>query len=72
MGRTLSSILVLIVIVFVGALGYFYIQEGSFEGAGARMDDAIVEVADNTEAAVREGAEATGDFVDDMTDGDAQ
>lgn len=72
MGRTLSSILVLIVIVFVGALGYFYIQEGSFEGAGARMDDAMVEVADNTEAAVREGAEATGDFVDDMTDGDAQ
>lgn len=71
MGRTLSSILVLTVIGFAGVLGYFYVLEGSFEGAGARMDDAIVEVADATEDAVRDGAEATGEFVEDLSDDDA-
>ncbi|MAK62314.1 MAG: hypothetical protein CMK09_15195 [Ponticaulis sp.] len=71
MGRFLSSILVLTLIVFVGALGYFYIQEGSFEGAGQRMDTELAQAAEKTERAVNEAGDATEDFVEDLSDGDS-
>ena len=72
MGRLLTSIIVAVVFLFVGALGFYYIQEGSFEGAGARMDDTLVDVANNTEEAAREAGDATQAFVDDLRDDDVE
>lgn len=72
MGRVLSSFIAIVVLVFVGALGFFYLQEGSFEGAGARMDDTLVDVAQNTDEAMREAGEATEDFVQDLNDDDVE
>ena len=67
----LTFIIGLVLIVFVAVLGFYYLQEGSFEGAGARMDDTMAEAAENTEEAMEEAGEATEDFVDDLGNDDA-
>ena len=72
MGRTLGALLTFVIVIFVGAMGFFYIQEGSFEDAGARMDDALVILADNTEEAVNEAGDATEAFVEDLQDDEPQ
>ena len=63
------SIVAFLSVVFLVALGVFYVQEGSFAGAGAKMDETLVKVGDETAEAVENTGEATKDFIDDMTDG---
>lgn len=55
MGRFLSGLIVLIAAIFLIILLYFRIAEGSFEGAGERMDALLG-------AAAEETGEAAGDI----------
>jgi len=65
----ITSILAMVSIVFLVALGIFYIQEGSFEGAGARMDSALTGLPDNAARAASETAETANDVIEDIADG---
>ena len=65
----ITSILAMVSIVFLVALGIFYIQEGSFEGAGARMDSALTDLPDNAARAASETAETANDVIEDIADG---
>ena len=51
MRNPLVSLLVVAGVLFVGAMGFFYIQHGSMEGAGAEMDAVLADAADATAAA---------------------
>lgn len=66
----LGAILTILVVAFVATLGFFYIQEGSFEGAGERMDDVAAEAEVKTKEAADNVGEATEEFIDDVSDGD--
>lgn len=39
--RPVTFLLTLVVLAFAAVLGFFYLQEGSFEGAGRRMDNIL-------------------------------
>lgn len=65
----ITSILAFVSIVFLVALGIFYIQEGSFEGAGARMDSVLTDLPDNAARAATETAETANDVIEDIADG---
>lgn len=65
-----GAILTLLVVAFVATLGYFYIQEGSFEGAGERMDEVAAEAEVKTRETAEDVGEATEEFVEDVSDGD--
>tara|TARA_B100000749_G_C18178968_1_gene363043 strand:- start:82 stop:324 length:243 start_codon:yes stop_codon:yes gene_type:complete len=72
MGRNpITFILGAIVLVFVAAMGFFYLQEGSFEGAGARMDTTMSELADETGDALDRAGDATEDVINDITEDEA-
>ncbi|MFC6197280.1 hypothetical protein [Ponticaulis profundi] len=72
MGRNpITFILGAIVLVFVAAMGFFYLQEGSFEGAGARMDTTMSELADETGDALDRAGDATEDVIKDITEDEA-
>tara|TARA_R110000787_G_scaffold147738_2_gene261585 strand:- start:722 stop:952 length:231 start_codon:yes stop_codon:yes gene_type:complete len=64
-----STILAVICIVFLIALGIFYVQEGSFEGAGARMDATLSTLPEDAAKAANETAESAGDVIEDIADG---
>ena len=70
MRNPLVSLLVVAGVLFVGAMGFFYIQHGSMEGAGAAMDAVLADAADATAEAADNIGEATEDFVEDVRDGD--
>ncbi|HIG22521.1 MAG TPA: hypothetical protein EYG02_13300 [Henriciella marina] len=53
MGKFLSGLIVLIAAIFLIILLYFRIAEGSFEGAGARMDEFLGAAAEETGEATR-------------------
>jgi lipoprotein NlpI len=64
----ITSVLAFVSIVFV-ALGIFYIQEGSFEGAGARMDSVLTDLPENAARTADETAETANDVIEDIADG---
>lgn len=66
---SVTSILAFASIVFLVALGVFSIQEGSFEGAGARMDTALTDLPDNAVRAANETAETANDVIEDISHG---
>lgn len=70
MRNPLVSLLVVAGVLFVGAMGFFYIQHGSMEGAGAEMDAVLADAADATAEAAYNIGEATEDFVEDVRNGD--
>lgn len=53
MGKFLSGLIVLIAAIFLIILLYFRIAEGSFEGAGERMDQFLGAAAEETGEATR-------------------
>ena len=65
----ITSILAFVSIVFLVALGVFYIQEGSFKGAGARMDSVLTDLPENAARAADETAETANDVIEDIADG---
>ncbi|KCZ92429.1 hypothetical protein [Hyphomonas johnsonii] len=64
-----TTIVAVICVAFLATLGVFYIQEGSFERAGARMDVALGNLPENAARAANETAETTGDVIQDIADG---
>jgi len=65
----ITSVLAFVSIVFLVALGIFYIQEGSFKGAGARMDSFLTDLPENAARAADETAETANDVIEDIADG---
>ena len=65
----ITSILAFVSIVFLVALGVFYIQEGSFEGAGARMDSVLTDLPVTAARAATETAETANEVIEDIADG---
>ncbi|MAH94209.1 MAG: hypothetical protein CME99_13675 [Hyphomonas sp.] len=66
MGRTLTAILAFICVAFLIVLGWFYYQEGSFEGAGARMDATIDDLPEETSEFANEVSEAADEISDEL------
>lgn len=67
--RPITTILILIGLGFAAMMVYFYIQEGSMEGAGARMDETLQDAGEAVGEAAKETGEAAGDLVEDIADG---
>ena len=65
----ITSILALVCIVFLVVLGIFYIQEGSFEAAGARMDAVLTDLPEDTARAASDTAETANEVIEDIADG---
>ena len=65
----ITSILALVCIVFLVALGIFYIQEGSFEAAGARMDAVLTDLPEDAARAASDTAESANEVIEDIADG---
>ncbi|MDX1292936.1 MAG: hypothetical protein R3265_09010 [Hyphomonas sp.] len=66
MGRTLTAILAFLCAAFVITLGWFYLQEGSFEGAGARMDATLEDLPEETSEFANEVSEAADEISDEL------
>ncbi|MBB34104.1 MAG: hypothetical protein CME88_12670 [Hirschia sp.] len=69
LGRILWTIIGAVGVVFIITMTLFYVQTGSFEGAGARMDDIFASAGDEAEIAVQSAADRTGDVIEDIADG---
>ena len=65
MGRFLSGLIVLIAAIFLIMLLFFRFTEGSFEGAGARMDAILGVAAQETEEAAGTIARETDEALDE-------
>ena len=65
----ITSILAPDYIVFLVALGIFYIQEGSFEAAGARMDAVLTDLPEDAARAASDTAESANEVIEDIADG---
>ena len=66
MGRTLTAILAFICVVFMITLGWYYLQEGSFEGAGARMDATLEDLPEETSEFANEVSDAADEISDEL------
>ena len=66
MGRTLTAIIAFLCVAFVIALGWFYLQEGSFEGAGARMDATLEDLPEETSEFANEVSDASDEISDEL------
>ncbi len=67
--RPISTLLSIAVIVFLITLGYFYIETGSFEDAGAKMDVALNDAGKEAEQAATTVADGASDVAQDIADG---
>jgi hypothetical protein len=65
----LSTILAVICVVFLVSLGIFYIQEGSFEGAGRKMDATLQTLPEDTARVANDVADKTDAVIEDIADG---
>lgn len=70
MGKFLYGLIVLIAAAFLIVLLFFRFTEGSFEGAGARMDTFLGVAADETGDALNAAARETDEAINDLNDGD--
>ncbi|MEQ9436914.1 hypothetical protein [Hyphomonas sp.] len=69
MGKIITSVLALVCLVFLVTLGFFYIQEGSFEAAGARMDGVLTDLPEDTARAASDTADSASEVIEDIADG---
>lgn len=71
--RLLGMIVIVIAVVFLGAMGYYWMRDGSLQSAGAEMDENLAGIDRTTEPLQKELGDigdATKDTVDRATDGD--
>ena len=69
MRNPITALLVVCGVLFVGAMGFFYIQHGSMQEAGAEMDNVLADAADATSEAADNIGDATDDFIEDVQNG---
>jgi hypothetical protein len=71
--RLLGTIVVVLAVLFMGAMGYYWLRDGSLESAGRELDkdlsnlDATTEPLQNSLGELGDGVKET---VDRATDGD--
>lgn len=71
--RLLATVVIVIVVVFLAALGYYWMRDGSLQSAGAAMDEKLEDIGRTTEPLQKELGdigEATKETVGRATDGD--
>lgn len=71
--RLLGSIFIILVVVFLGVMGFYWLRDGSLQSAGREMDEDLAGIDRTTQPlqdAVGEIGEATKETVDRATDGD--
>ena len=71
--RLLGTIVIVLAVVFLGALGFYWLRDGSLQSAGREMDKDLAGIDRTTEPlqdAVGNVGEATKETVDRATDGD--
>ena len=69
MARILGVTAAALAVAFVLTMTIFYIRDGSFEDAGARMDRVFANFGNQAEETAEKAADATGDMIDDIADG---
>ena len=71
--RLLAMIVVVLAVVFLGAMGYYWMRDGSLKSAGAEMDNTLAGIDRTTEPLQKELGDigdATKETVGRATDGD--
>ncbi len=71
--RLLAAIVILIAVIFLGAMGYYWMRDGSLQSAGAEMDQKLEGIDRTTEPLQKELGdlgEATKETIDRATDND--
>jgi len=71
--RLLGMIVIVLAVVFLGAMGYYWMRDGSLQSAGAEMDENLAGIDRTTEPLRKELGDigdATKATVDRATDGD--
>jgi hypothetical protein len=71
--RFLGTIVIVLAVVFLGALGFYYLRDGSLQSAGREMDKDLAGIDRTTQPlqdAVGEVGDATKETVGRATDGD--
>jgi hypothetical protein len=71
--RLLGTIVAIIAVLFLGAMGYYWLREGSLESAGRELDKDLSTIDETTEPLQRslgELGEGAKETVDRATDGD--
>jgi hypothetical protein len=71
--RPLVAIVMIIVVAFVGVLGFYWLRDGSLESAGREMDEKLGAIDRTTEPlqeTIGDVGEATGETIERATDGD--
>ncbi len=71
--RLLATIVVGLVVVFVGVLGFYWMRDGSLESAGREMDKDLSGIDRTTQPlqdSLGKVGEGVKDTVDNATDGD--
>ena len=71
--RIVSSFIVVIAVSFLAVMGYFWWRDGSFEAAGANVDEGLAKLDDKTEPlqeSLGEAGDKAKESLDKATDGD--
>jgi len=71
--RLLGMIVIAIAVVFIGAMGFYWLRDGSLQSAGREMDQNLQGIDRTTEPLQKELGDigdATKETVDRATDGD--
>lgn len=67
---TLWSVAVFTVFAFATLVVFFWIRDGSLQGAGASMDNLLGKAGSNVVETTEELVQSTGTAIDKATDGD--
>jgi hypothetical protein len=71
--RLLGTIVAIIAVLFLGAMGYYWLREGSLESAGRELDKDLSNIDQTTEPlqnSLKELGDGAKETVDRATDGD--
>jgi hypothetical protein len=71
--RLLGTIVVVLAVLFMGAMGYYWLRDGSLESAGRQLDEDLSNIDQTTEPlqnSLKELGDGAKETVDRATDGD--
>jgi hypothetical protein len=71
--RLLGTIVVVLAVLFMGAMGYYWLRDGSLESAGRELDKDLSNIDETTEPlqnSLGELGDGVKETVDRATDGD--
>ncbi len=71
--RLFGTIVIVLAVLFLGAMGYYWLREGSLESAGRELDEDLSNIDETTaplQNSLGELGEGVKETVDRATDGD--